>query len=139
DGIAAAARGERFGHSPDASDADQVASIRRIEKWWSEQRETLWSQAPALDDQELVARVRAMILAFGTFQIRNVDNAGFILVGLGPKVAPLLFEALHGSSFMVRRHVLAVLSQLVELVPVAARGRFVEEARGGLSDPDPAI
>src|SRR5262245_32920553 len=85
DGIAAAAGGERFGHSPDASDADQVASIRRIETWWSGQRERLWSEAPALDDPELVLRVKRMILAFGTFQIRNVDNAGFILAGLGPK------------------------------------------------------
>jgi hypothetical protein len=139
DGIAAAAGGEHFGHSPDASDADQVASIRRIERWWSEQGERLWSRSPALDDPELVARVRRMILAFGTFQIRNVDNAGFILVGLGPKVAPLLFEALHGSSFMIRRHLLAVLSQLVELVPTSERARYLAEVRGGLSDPDPQI
>lgn len=139
EGIAAAAGGERFGHSPDASDADQVASIRRIERWWADERERLWSQSPALDDAELVERVRRMILAFGTFQIRNVDNAGFILVGLGPKVTPLLFEALHGSSFMIRRHVLAALSQFVELVPVAERARYVAEVRSGLSDPDPQI
>jgi hypothetical protein len=139
DGIAAAAGGERFGHSPDASDADQVATIRRVEQWWSEQRERLWAQAPPLDDPELVARVKRMILAFGTFQIRNVDNAGFMLVGLGPKVAPLLFEALHGSSFIIRGYVLAVLSQLVEFVPASERERYVAEVRGGLSDPDPEI
>jgi hypothetical protein len=80
-----------------------------------------------------------MILAFGTFQIRNVDNAGFILAGLGPKVAPRLFEALHGSSFMIRRHVLAVLAELVQLVPAAERVRYVDEVKSGLSDPDVAI
>jgi hypothetical protein len=139
DGIAAAAGGERFGHSPDASDADQVASIRRIEQWWNEQRQRLWSDSPALEDPELVARVKTMILAFGTFQIRNVDNAGFILVGLGPKTAPLLFEALDGSSFMIRRHVLGVLSQVVDLAPATERSRYIDKVLGGLSDPDPAI
>jgi hypothetical protein len=139
DGIAAAAGGERFGHSPDASDADQVASIRRIERWWGEQRQRLWSESPALDDPELVARVKTMILAFGTFQIRNVDNAGFMLVGLGPKVSPLLFEALRGSGFMIRRHVLGVLSQLVDLVPDAERPRYIDVVRDGLSDPDQQI
>jgi hypothetical protein len=139
DGIAAAAGGERFGHSPDASDADQIASIHRIEKWWSGQRQRLWAESPPLDDQELVARVKTLILAFGTFQIRNVDNAGFILVGLGPKVAPLLFEALDGSDFMIRRHVLGVLSQLVELATESDRLRYIEKVRAGLSDPDPAI
>jgi len=139
DGIAAASGGERFGHSPDASDADQVASIRQIEKWWNEQQQRLWSESPTLDDPELVARVKTLILAFGTFQIRNVDNAAFILVGLGPKVAPLLFDALDGSSFMIRRHVLGVLSQLVDLAPAEEQSRYVDKARAGLSDPDSAI
>ena len=139
DGIAAASGGDRFGHSPDASDDDQVASVRRIEQWWAGEHEALWSAAPPLDDPALVERIETLILAFGTFQIRNVDNAGFILAGLGPKVAPRLFEALHGSSFMIRRHVLAVLAELVQLVPAAERARYVDEVKSGLSDPDVAI
>jgi hypothetical protein len=64
DGIASAAGGDRFGHSPDASDADQVASVRRIEKWWNERRVELWSKAPPIDDPALVDRIRTLILAF---------------------------------------------------------------------------
>jgi len=139
DGIASAAGGDRFGHSPDASDADQVASVRRIEKWWNERRVELWSKAPPIEDPALVDRIKTLILAFGTFQIRNVDNSGFILAGLGPRVAPYLFEALHDSSFMIRRHVLAVLGDLVTMVPDSERAHYVDEVKAGLSDPDVAI
>ncbi len=123
-GIEAVA-GERFGHSPDASDADQVAAIRRIEAWWSAHAIERWAAAPPLLDPELVARVHLLIDSFGTFQLRNVDNAGFLLKGLGPGVVPILFQALDGSSFRVRRHVLAALADLAPLVAPELRERWL--------------
>jgi hypothetical protein len=133
------AAGTDFGHSPDASDAEQVACIRRIEDWWRENHVRLWSEAPPLDDPLLIERVKLLILAFGTFQIRNVDNSGFILAGLGPKVAPWLFEALRGSSFMIRRHVLGVITTLVKEVPESERPKWIDAVIPSLSDRDPAI
>ncbi|MBL8842600.1 MAG: hypothetical protein JNL90_13855 [Planctomycetes bacterium] len=123
-GIAAVA-GQKFGHSPDASDADQVAAVRRIEAWWQANAIELYAKAPPLDDPELIARIRLLIRSFGTFQLRNVDNAGFLLAALGPGVVPHLFEALDGSSFMVRRHVLAVLAELAPRVAVEVRQRWL--------------
>ncbi len=135
----AAAAGSDFGHSPDVSDADQVACVHRVEQWWRENHVRLWSESPAIDDPALVERVKLLILGFGTFQSRNVDNCGFILVGLGPKLAPLLLEALSGSSFMIRRHVLGVLTALIGEVPESERASWIEAVTPSLSDRDPAI
>ena len=133
-GISSAA-GTDFGHSPDASEADQVACVHRVEDWWQREHVRLWSEAPALDDPTLIQRVKDLVLGFGTFQIRNVDNSGFILEGLGPRVAPYLFEALRDSNFMIRRHVLRVISGLVTEVPDEER----EGGSGPLLPPCPTV
>jgi len=137
-GIAAAA-GSDFGHSPDASDAEQVDCVRRIEEWWEANRVRLWQESPPIEDGTLIERVKLLILGFGTFQIRNVDNSGFILEGLGPKAAPRLLEALRGSSFMIRRHVLGVLAGLVDDMAEEERRRCIDAVIPALSDRDSAI
>ncbi len=131
--------GQSFGHSPDASDADQVAAVRRIEQWWQEHHLALWSESPAITDPVTIDRIHLLILGFGTFQLRNVDNGAFVLQGLGPKVAPLLFEALGGSSFMIRRHVLGVLASLAPETAVVERLQWLTRVEPFLADPEPSV
>jgi hypothetical protein len=137
-GIAALA-GHDFGHSPDASAAEQVAAIRRIEAWWEQNRFALHARRRKLADPELIARVERLILAFGTFQLRNVDNAAFLLKGLGPAAAPWLFQALEGSSYRIRVHVLEVLGRQSEDVSPAERENWIARIAPALSDPDEAV
>ncbi|MSR47698.1 MAG: HEAT repeat domain-containing protein [Planctomycetes bacterium] len=137
-GIAALAHDD-FDHSPDSSDELQVAAIRRIEAWWQTNRIALWAAQPALTDPELIVRVKQLILALGTFQLRNVDNAAFVLEGIGPPVAPLLFEALAGSSYRVRLHVFAVLANLCDAIAPFERERWLARFVPCLEDSDPAV
>jgi len=131
--------GHDFGHSPDAAEAEQVAVIRRIEAWWAENRIALHARRAAPTDPELVARIERMILAFGTFQLRNVDNAAFILEGLGPAVAPWLFAALDGANFRIRVHVLHVLARLADDVAPEERERWIARLAPAVNDPDEAV
>jgi hypothetical protein len=137
-GIEAVAHDD-FGHSPDASDAAQVAAVRRIEAWWAANRVALWAARPLPDDPELQRRIRMLILAFGTFQLRNVDNAAFLLTGLGPQVAPTLFEALPGSNFRIRHHLLGVIAALCDDAAPAVRETWLAKLVPLQDDPDESV
>ena len=133
--------GERFGSSPDASPAAQAEAVTRIEAWWEKERAALWSEQPALDDPQLLFHVRDLILALGTFQLRNVDNAEFILTRLGPPVAPHLLEAMQSgkSCAQVRRHCIEILKELMDDVPPGTRREWVDAMTVQLLDPDSRI
>jgi hypothetical protein len=138
-GAIAVLAGTDFGHSPDASDEEQVTTVRSIERWWDEHRIELWECAPPIEDPVLIERVKLLILGLGTFQLRNVDNARFLLTGMGPRVAPWLLEALDASSFLVRLHALEILADLIPLVPAVERERWIAAVTPRLSDADAAI
>lgn len=118
--------GQDFGYSPDATVPEQERVIVEIERWWEDHRVLVWSRAPRLDDPELRRRVQEILLGMGTFQLRNVDNSVFLLTHLGPSAAPLVIEALRGSSFAIQHHCLDVLATWMTWVPVATREQWRE-------------
>jgi hypothetical protein len=63
-------------------------------------------------DQLTQARIAAHLVAFENFQLREVDEARFVLARLGSTAMPLLREALPASEPYLRTHVLEILREL---------------------------
>jgi hypothetical protein len=131
--------GSRFDYSPDATPIQQVQSIGQIEAWWDEHKVECWQDVADYDDPAVVLRIQQLILALGTFQLRNVDNALFLLEKMGPPVAPFLFAALADSCFPIRRHCLEVLERLMPLLPYPEKARWIRKLEALLEDENPRI
>ena len=133
--------GQDFGFSPDASPGVQADSVERMLSWWQQHRVSVWESAAPLDDPLLREHLERVVLALGTFQLRNVDNAEFLLTTLGPPLAPLLLECIPpgAASTQIRRHCIEILGTWMELVGESTRRQWVTELTGPSQEADARI
>jgi len=86
---------------------------------------------PFVPSAELAAEAWRWIASLGAWNLRNVDDARFVLVRLEEWVVPLLIEALGDSDVYVRLHTLQVLERRGPRARGAREGvtRMLAEAR----------
>ncbi|MHC5211574.1 MAG: hypothetical protein ACYTG2_12710 [Planctomycetota bacterium] len=123
--------GTDFGFHPMAPVPEREASVRAARAWWEQQRLALWAAAP-MDVPGLVERASLIIAHLGAFQLRQIDNARFVLTHLGPGVLPHLRAALAHEDDYVRVHALEVIERLAELCDTKGRARLASVAGGPL-------
>lgn len=126
--------GEGLQFSPNAPYDQQADVVVELERRFQERRKKLWADSPALEDPGILAVIDRLVGGFLYFQIRNVDNARYVLSALGPNAIPRLVEHLSDPQVYVRVHVLEVLQQLAvdddrsAVLEAAARERLADEA-----------
>lgn len=104
--------GTDFGFLPYPSPAPaREAAVLAARAWWAEQRIALWSAAP-LSDPRHRARIELLVAHLASYQLRQVDNARFVLAHSGPAVLEPLLVGLRSEDEYVRLHVLEVLERL---------------------------
>jgi len=135
----ASVAGHDFGFSANAPDARQVERIGAIESWWEESCVDLWAQSDRIEDPLLLARIDELLNGFEIYQVSVVDNARFVLAGLGPKCAPRLIDRLDDPSVYVRVHVLEVLEELAPLIGGEHVSAVAAAVRAKLIDAQPSV
>lgn len=126
--------GEGLRFSPNAPYDAQADVVEELEQRYLSRRSELWASSPELTDPGLLAIIDRLVEGFRAFQIRNVDNARYTLVALGPKAIPRLVDHLSDSPVYVRVHVLEVLQQLAQderrspILEAAAKERLTDDA-----------
>jgi hypothetical protein len=131
--------GSDFGYNENASVVAQAQIVTRMQTYYEEHCVELQDRAPPLTDPKLLSLVRRLIGGLGGFQLRNVDDARFILEALGKKIGDLLAEGAFADSFYVRFHSLEVLALFREEGNEDERARFTKKILPTLEDKDPAI
>lgn len=131
--------GDDFGYSPNASYDSQADACRRFDGWWSAHRQALWQAARPVADAGLLTVVADLVDGFDVFQIRTVDNARFLLIGLGPPILTPLLEQLGDPRVYVRTHLCEVIHGFGDLLGAADASRAVEALRPLLQDVDAAV
>jgi HEAT repeat protein len=119
--------GTDFGFHPMAPVPAREAAVAAARTWWEERRLSLWAAAP-LEAPGLVERARLIIAHLGAYQLRQIDNARFVLTGLGPGVVPHLREALDSPDDYVRVHALEVIERLAAVSDGKGRARLASIA-----------
>ncbi|MFO0982382.1 MAG: hypothetical protein U1E76_11705 [Planctomycetota bacterium] len=129
--IAALARafGNDFGFNENAPAVMQVDLVRRVQAFYEQHCVELNQRTPAITDPRLVALIRRLIGGLNTFQLRNVDDARFVLETLGPRVAPFLLEGAFADAFYTRYHCLEVLGKFREEATLAERTQWSKRHR----------
>ncbi|MGQ0553474.1 MAG: HEAT repeat domain-containing protein [Planctomycetota bacterium] len=104
--------GTDFGFRPYPSPAPlREEAVRRARAWWEQQRVALWQAAP-LRDARHVARVRLLVAYLDAYQLRQIDDARFILSNQGPGALPYLREGLASRNDYLRLHGLEILERM---------------------------
>src|SRR5262249_49469314 len=106
--------GNDFGFNENAPAVTQAELARRIEAYHPERCVELNERTQPITDARLISLVRKLIGGLKTFQLRDVDDARFVLETLGPPVAPFLIEGTRADVFYIRFHSLEVLAKLRE-------------------------
>jgi HEAT repeat protein len=131
--------GTDFGFHPMAPVPAREAAVAAARAWWDERRLALWAAAP-LDAPGLGERVELLIAHLGAYQLRQIDNARFVLAQLGPNVLPHLRTALDQPDDYVRVHALEVIERLAGVCDTKGRARLASIAgRPLLDDPVAAV
>ncbi len=129
--------GEDFGFDAGQGEAAMRESVGRWLAWWDAHEEEFLSgerTSESTADPALREQIdRLLSVGFTAYQLRNVDNARWLLEHLGPLAVPQLIGALDHAELFIRVHAAEVLGRIGDR---RARDPFVR--RLGIEKEPPA-
>jgi HEAT repeat protein len=131
--------GQDFGYNENAPAGMQSEIVARMEDHYAKHCADVHARAHKIDDPHLIALVRRLIGGLNTFQLRNIDDARFLLESLGPPVADFLIEGTRANEFYIRYHCLEVLGRFREEASAADRQRISDAIAPLAGDQDNAL